>query len=94
MNSTFCLLKRFHLGHPYFVLPEQEGRDSMVAKFSIHLPVHLKVLNVVLQVLVRVFCRDTGHQLAVVPMIARWVLVLRLSISFSFTSMFILVRYD
>jgi hypothetical protein len=27
--------KRVHLGHPHFVLPEQEGRDPMVKKFSI-----------------------------------------------------------
>jgi hypothetical protein len=28
--------ERVHLGHPHFVLSEQEGGDPMVAKFSIH----------------------------------------------------------
>jgi hypothetical protein len=83
--------ERVHLGHPHFVLPEQEGRDSMVAKCSIHPPARLKLLDVMLQVLVQSLL---GHQLEVDPMIARRVLALRLGISFSFTNMFILVRYD
>jgi hypothetical protein len=45
--------ERVHLGHPHFVLPEQEGRDSVVAKLNVHLPAHLKVLDVMLQVLVQ-----------------------------------------
>ncbi len=43
--------------------------------------------------LCRVFWGDTGHQLAVVPMMARQVLVLRRGISFSFTNMFISVNW-
>jgi hypothetical protein len=45
--------ERVHLGHLRFVLPGQEGRDSVVAKFSIHLLACLKLLKVTLKVLVQ-----------------------------------------
>jgi hypothetical protein len=45
--------ERVHLGHLHFVLPEQEGRDPVVAKFSTHPAACLGVLNMMLQVLVQ-----------------------------------------
>ncbi len=47
-----------------------------------------------LKVLVKSLPERYRHQLAVIPMMARWVLVLRLGISFSFTNKFISVRYN
>ncbi len=45
--------ERVHLGHLHFVLPEQEGRNPVVAKFGIHPAACLEVLDVMLQVLVQ-----------------------------------------
>jgi hypothetical protein len=52
VNELNVLLarNRVHLRHLHFVLPEQDGRDSLVSKFSVHLPAHLKLLYVMLQV--------------------------------------------
>ncbi len=33
--------ERVHLGHPHYVLPEQDDRNPVVTKFGIHLAAHL-----------------------------------------------------
>jgi hypothetical protein len=56
VNYEFDILlthERVHLGHPHFVLLEQEGRNPMVTKFGIHPAACLEVLNMMLQVLVQ-----------------------------------------
>jgi hypothetical protein len=45
--------ERVHLGHPLFTLPQQKGRDPVVAKFIIYPASCQEVLDVTLQVLVQ-----------------------------------------
>jgi hypothetical protein len=53
LNNVLLAHERVYLGHPQFVLMEQEGRGPMLAKFSIHPAASQEVLNVMLQVLVQ-----------------------------------------